>query len=168
MLKKCLAVFLVFLTFAGFTQASQIVRVRYVVDGDTLVLDNGRKLRLIGVDTPEIDDKWGRNLKDARHSHRDLKQVQAYAYKAKSFLKSLVQDEALDLETEPANTATGHKDAYGRTLAYLYRRSDRLFINAELVKEGYGFAYTRFPFQYTADFRRYEKEAREHKKGLWA
>jgi len=41
------------------------------------------------------------------------------------------------------------------------------FVNAEIIKQGFGFAYTRFPFEYLEEFRRYEREARENKEGLW-
>jgi len=45
---------------------------------------------------------------------------------------------------------------------------DGTFLNAEIIKQGYGFAYTRFPFKYLDEFRRYEQEAREQGRGLWA
>jgi micrococcal nuclease len=57
-------------------------------------------------------------------------------------------------------------DRYGRTLAYVYLE-DGTFFNAEIVRQGYGFAYTRFPFRYLEQFRDYEREAREAKRGLW-
>ncbi len=44
---------------------------------------------------------------------------------------------------------------------------DGTFLNAEIIKQGYGFAYTRFPFKYQDEFRRYEREAREQGRGLW-
>jgi micrococcal nuclease len=44
---------------------------------------------------------------------------------------------------------------------------DGTFLNAEIIKQGYGFAYTRFPFKYLDEFRRYEREARENKRGLY-
>ena len=44
---------------------------------------------------------------------------------------------------------------------------DGTFLNAEIIKQGYGFAYTRFPFKYLDEFRRYEQEAREQGRGLW-
>jgi len=40
-------------------------------------------------------------------------------------------------------------------------------LNAEIIKYGYGNAYTRFPFKYLDEFRRYEREAREHRRGLY-
>jgi len=47
------------------------------------------------------------------------------------------------------------------------RASIELMVNAELIKQGYGHAYTKFPFKYLEQFRKYEKEARENKRGLW-
>lgn len=59
------------------------------------------------------------------------------------------------------------RDKYDRLLAYVYLE-DGTFVNAEIVKQGYGHAYTRFPFKYLEEFREYEREAREQKRGLWA
>src|SRR5690606_37475521 len=58
-------------------------------------------------------------------------------------------------------------DKYNRTLAYVFLK-DGTFVNAEIIKRGFGHAYTRFPFKYLDDFRSYEKTAREKKIGLWA
>ncbi len=44
---------------------------------------------------------------------------------------------------------------------------DGTFLNADIIKQGYGHAYTRFPFKYLDEFRRYEGEAREQERGLW-
>jgi micrococcal nuclease len=52
-------------------------------------------------------------------------------------------------------------------LAYVYL-TDGTFLNAEIIKQGYGHAYTAFPFKYLAQFRQYEKEARASKRGFWA
>jgi micrococcal nuclease len=56
---------------------------------------------------------------------------------------------------------------YGRLLAYVYL-DDGTFLNAEIIKQGYGFAYTRFPFKHIEQFRQYERDARESGAGLWA
>lgn len=58
------------------------------------------------------------------------------------------------------------RDKYGRTLAYVYLE-DGTFLNAEIIRQGYGFAYTRFPFKYLEEFRKLEQEARETGRGLW-
>ena len=70
------------------------------------------------------------------------------------------------LEYDQANVAIGHRDRYGRILAYVYL-DDGTFLNAEIVRQGYGVAYTKYPFRYMDNFRRFEKEARERKSGLW-
>ncbi len=58
------------------------------------------------------------------------------------------------------------RDKYGRLLAYVYL-PDGTFLNAEIIKQGYGFAYTKYPFKYLEEFRMYEKESRENGRGLW-
>jgi endonuclease YncB( thermonuclease family) len=43
---------------------------------------------------------------------------------------------------------------------------DGTFLNAEIIKQGYGYTYTRFPFKYLDGFRQHEMEAREAKRGV--
>ena len=119
-----------------------------VVDGDTIVLDGNEKVRLIGVDTPET--------KDPR------KPVQYFGQEAYEFTKGLVEGNKVRLKYDQTRI-----DKDGRTLAYVYLE-DGTFLNAEIIKQGYGFAYTRFPFKYLEEFRQYEREARENERGLWA
>jgi len=126
---------------------AEIYKVKRVIDGDTLLLINGERVRLIGVDTPET-----------KHPQ---KRVQYYGREAYLFTKQMVGGKEARFEFERQK-----RDRYGRLLAYVYL-SDETFLNAELIKQGYGFAYTRFPFKYMEEFRRYEREARENRKGLW-
>jgi len=72
----------------------------------------------------------------------------------------MVEGKRVRLEFDQANAHIGHKDRYKRTLAYVFLE-DGTFLNAEIVKQGYGHAYTRFPFKYLDEFKRYEREARE-------
>jgi micrococcal nuclease len=58
-------------------------------------------------------------------------------------------------------------DRFSRTLAYVYL-PDGTLLNAEIVRQGYGNAYTDFPFKFLDAFRAYEREAREARRGLWA
>ena len=58
-------------------------------------------------------------------------------------------------------------DRYGRTLAYVYLL-DGTLANAEIIRQGFGHAYTRFPFRYLDRFRALEREARNAARGLWA
>lgn len=124
------------------------------VDGDTIELSDGEKVRLIGVDTPETV-----------HPNRP---VEAFGKEASAFTKREIEGQSVRLEFDQGNAHLNHKDKYGRTLAYVYRMKDGFFLNAEIIKQGYGHAYTRFPFKYLEEFRQYEHEARENKRGLWA
>ena len=74
----------------------------------------------------------------------------------------MVEGEKVRLEYE---TGTGRKDRYGRTLAYVYLEDGRL-LNLEIIEQGYGHAYTRFPFSKMDEFRAAERYARERGKGL--
>jgi micrococcal nuclease len=147
-IKKSLpfSVVLILTLLISFSHA-QIYRVQRVIDGDTLLLTNRERVRLIGVDTPET-----------KHPKKPLEYFGKEAY---LFTKRMVEGKQVRLEYD-----WQRKDKYRRTLAYVYLL-DGTFLNAEIIKQGYGFAYTRFPFKYLEDFRRYQKEAREKKRGLW-
>jgi len=122
-------------------------RVVRVLDGDTIVLDNGETVRLIGVDAPEI--------------HHPEIPVQRFGEEATEFLRRFAEGFECTLEYEPNNI----RDQYGRLLAYVFV-GDRL-ANAEIIRRGYAYAYTRFPFRHQAEFISLEREAREHQYGLW-
>lgn len=133
---------------AGSSQSSPVWRnVTRVIDGDTIIVDGNERVRLIGVDTPETVDP--------------RKPVQYFGREASTFTRRMVLSKRVRLEYDKTRI-----DLYGRTLAYVYLE-DGTFLNAEIIKQGYGFAYTRFPFRYIEEFRGYEREAREVKRGLW-
>jgi micrococcal nuclease len=129
-----------------------LYRVTTFTDGDTLSVDmNGatEKVRMIGVDTPET--------KDPR------KTVQCYGKAASEFTKNLIGNNRVRLEADPTNT---NRDRYNRLLRYVYLPDGRL-VNAEIIKQGYGFAYTYFPFTKLEEFRGFQKQAEATKVGLW-
>ena len=135
------------LCFYGLSHAQDVVRVKRVVDGDTLLLTNRERIRLIGVDTPET-----------KHPKQP---VQRYGKEAYLFTKKMVEGKEVRLEYDWQK-----RDRSGRLLAYVYL-TDGTFLNAEIIKQGYGFAYTKFPFKYLEEFRQFEREARENQRGLW-
>ena len=123
-----------------------------VVDGDTLLLQSGERVRLIGVDTPEI-----------KHPK---KSVEYFGKEASAFTRRMVAGKRVRLEFDQGNAVREHKDRYGRTLAYVFLE-DGTLLNAEIIKQGYGHAYTQFPFSRMEEFRRLERKAREEQRGLW-
>ncbi len=164
--KSSLAVILVGLSLVLANQAGWLKPVRkhveqtqpglyYVsefIDGDTIAVDmNGKneKVRLIGVDTPE--------------THDPRKPVECFGQAAAAFTKQLIGHNNVRLAADPTNT---NRDRYNRLLRYVYL-PDGTLVNAEIIKQGYGFAYVGFPFQKLDEFRSYETMAREANKGLW-
>jgi micrococcal nuclease len=118
-----------------------------VVDGDTIVLDGEETVRLIGVDTPET--------KDPR------KPVQYFAEEAYQFTKRLVEGKQVKLMFDQQR-----KDKYGRTLAYVFL-PDGTCINSTIIRQGYGFAYLKYPFMFLEEYFQIEREARVAAKGMW-
>ena len=118
------------------------------IDGDTLELEGGEQVRLLGVDTPETV-----------HPRPD----EYFGEEASEFSSRLIEGRQVYLEYEGDAT----KDRYGRTLAYVYLE-DGTLINREIIARGYGRAYTRFPFSKADDFLEAEREARNSGRGLWA
>jgi micrococcal nuclease len=129
------------------TSHAEIYKVKRVIDGDTLLLINGERVRLIGVDTPET-----------KHPR---KPVEYFGKEAHLFTRQMVDGKEARFEFDRRK-----RDRYRRLLAYVYLL-DGTFLNAEIIKQGYGFAYIKFPFKYMEEFRRYEREARGNRRGLW-
>lgn len=134
-------------TPASTPAAEASLLVMKVVDGDTLKLSDGQTVRLIGVDTPE--------------TVHPTKPVQYFGKEASAFTKQIAEGKTVTLEFDQQRV-----DKYGRTLAYVYLPDGRM-VNAEIIKQGYGFAYVKYPFQRMEEFRSYEREAQEAGRGLW-
>jgi endonuclease YncB( thermonuclease family) len=145
LMDRRLALWLALLLWPLSAQAQVVER---VIDGDTIVVQGVGTVRLIGIDTPEgVDPR---------------REVQPFGREASEFTKKLTEGKTVRLEYGRERT-----DRYGRTLAYVYL-SDGTFVNAEIVKQGYGHAYVKYPFKFLEQFRAYEREAREAKRGLWS
>lgn len=124
-----------------------------VVDGDTIkVVISGEEktLRLIGIDTPETVDP--------------RKPVECFGKEASDKAKELLSGEKVRLEIDPTQD---NVDRYGRLLRYVHRE-DGLFFNKWMIENGYAHEYTyETPYQYQAEFKQAETEARENEIGLW-
>ncbi len=134
--------------------SSDTTIVQRVIDGDTVELSDGRKVRYIGVDTPEV-----------RQRNRQggwVKKPEPYAEEATAFNRRLVEGKAVRLEQDVQS-----HDRYGRLLTYVY--VGELFVNAELVRQGYAVPLTIPPNVKHAElFRDLAREARQEQRGLWS
>ena len=139
---RMLSVSILILFLTVLLNAQDLVTVKRAVDGDTLLLANGERVRLIGVDTPET-----------KHPQ---KPVERFGREAYLFTKGMVEGKEVRLEYDQTR-----RDKYGRILAYAYLM-DGTFLNAEIIKQEYGFAYTQYPSKYMEEFRKYERETREN------
>jgi len=123
-----------------------------VIDGDTIVvrMPDGRteKVRYLGVDTPET-------------VHPE-KPVETMGEEAAAFNRALVEAGPLRLELD-----VQERDQYSRLLAYVW--AGDVFVNLELVREGYAYVYTIPPnVRYAKEFVQAQREARKERRGLWA
>ncbi len=118
-----------------------------VIDGDTVVLENGDILHYIGVNAPRAKSKEG--------------SAEFFAREAFKQNKNLVLQKTVRLEFDVEK-----KDSEGRLLAYVYVK--KVFINGELIRLGFARAAVTPPnLKYKDLFRKYEKEASEKCIGLW-
>lgn len=140
----------------------ELFAVTEVIDGDTFRLQNGEKVRLLGIDTPEKYDSEKLN-RDSETSGRDKKTIIKLGTIAADYAKKLAEGKKVYLEKEPGGD---DRDRYGRLLRYVYFE-DGTFVNAKIIKDGYANVYDRHPLSVTDKFKQYEKEARENKRGLW-
>lgn len=146
----------------GAARPDGLVYVERAVDGDTLKLAGGERVRLIGVDTPEVH--YSSKLeRDAKRSGKDIATIQALGRKSSAFTKKLCEGKRVRLEYD-----VQRQDRYGRTLAYVYLE-DGTFVNARIIEDGYGSVMTIPPnVRHTDLFLRLERDARAGRKGLWA
>ncbi|MCK4554515.1 thermonuclease family protein [Candidatus Parcubacteria bacterium] len=126
-----------------------------VIDGDTIevkLIDGAiAKVRFIGIDTPETVDP--------------RKPVECFGKEAGEKLKSMIDKKEVTLKRDAIND---NKDIYNRLLRYVYL--DDKDINAEMIKQGYAYAYLKYSFDNDkmSSYKDYEKQAREKELGLWA
>ncbi|OGG10644.1 hypothetical protein A2699_00255 [Candidatus Gottesmanbacteria bacterium RIFCSPHIGHO2_01_FULL_43_15] len=126
--------------------------VKRVIDGDTIELTDGRKVRYIGIDTPETVDP--------------RKPVQCFGKEAADKNKALAQDKSIEMETDISQS-----DRYGRLLRYIYVKTDDqkwIMVNEALVAEGFALSSTFPPdVKYQDLFQLAQDQARAAGKGLW-
>ena len=129
-------------------------KVTKVTDGDTLRINMGgtdEKVRLIGINTPEIVDP--------------RRVVECFGNEASSRMKELAEGKLVRLEYDESQ---GLRDTYGRLLAYVYLEDGQM-INRKMIAEGYAYEYTYMtPYAYRSEFKELQNIARTSKRGLWS
>lgn len=128
---------MLFLVLATLSLLAHPAKVIKISDGDTITILQNKtqiKVRLYGIDAPELK--------------------QPYGQKSKQFLASLIAGQVVEIEPKG-------KDRYKRTLGTIYYKGQD--INAQMVIDGYAWAYDKFSKDYVA----FQQNAQLLKKGLW-
>jgi micrococcal nuclease len=138
------------------------ILVKKVIDGDTLQLESGERVRLIGIDTPEMHESEKLH-RDSQRTKQDATTIRKLGRRAYEFTKKLAEGKRVSLEFDVEKY-----DKYKRLLAYVFLKEDGTFVNAEIVRQGYASLMTFPPnVKYTDLFLKLYRKARENKRGLW-
>jgi len=167
-------------------QAADPVKVISVIDGETLQLSNGGKVRLIGIDVP-ASSKNAKLRDDIKATGKDAKTLIAAGKNAAKFLRKLIKNEKIGLEYDAkVEEKSGLKWVY----VYFYldphldmeipetwytelspkegERQLRVFLNATMIREGYAQMKIMPPnVKFQGLFSKLQEEAKEQKRGLW-
>jgi len=128
---------LVALIFLGTT-----TKVTRIIDGDTFEIETGEKVRLIGINAPEISDIFGQE--------------------SKQYLENLILNKTISLEVDKLSS---DRDRYQRLLRYAIL--DGIDINEKMLLDGFAFAYLRYDFSNSNKYEQAQLYAREKNKGIW-
>ena len=118
-------IFLSVFLFGKTALVQELNKVKWINDGDTIVLTDGRHVLYIGINAPEI-----------AHDHH---KAEAFGYAAKKINQSLFRSKMVRLEFDKEKY-----DRYGRLLAYIYLL-DGTFINKKMIEKGYAYVLYRRP-----------------------
>lgn len=137
----------------AFGAAADAYKVAEVIDGDTIELSNGRHVRYLGIDTPEVRKRDGQGWKYAPES---------FAEEAKSFNRRLVSGKTVTIEFDRRR-----EDKYGRWLGYVYVSG--VMVNEEMLRSGFA-VFTLYPpnSRYVDRLLAAQAEAQQAKRGIWS
>ena len=137
------------------TGEAKTAKVQRVIDGDTLELEDGRRVRYLMIDTPE--------------TKKPGTPVMCYGPEASAFNKLMAENKIVNLVPDKRPT-----DRYGRELYFIFlsganTKDISQSLNAELVKKGYARSSAYAPnTTYKAEFQKFQNEAQSNKLGAWA
>lgn len=129
----------IFLITSNILPQEKVLR---IIDGDTFELFSGEIIRLIGINAPEINDRYG-NM-------------------SKEYLVNLIQAKDVILKND---SLTKDKDIYGRLLRYVYLNDED--INKKMILNGYALVYSKYLFTKIEEYEEAEQLAKNNKIGLW-
>lgn len=138
-MRQTITYILLLTTFFCFGITTKVTR---VIDGDTFEAETGEKVRLIGINAPEISDIFGKE--------------------AKQHLIDLIENKTVDLQTD---NLSDERDRYQRLLMYVIL--DGVDMNKKMVADGYAFAYLKYHFNKSIAYEQVQLEARKTNKGIW-
>lgn len=140
-MKQSLLIILLLLTLTCFGTTTKVTR---VIDGDTFETETGERVRLVGINAPEISDIFGQEAK--RH------------------LIELIEGKTIDLETDHISN---DRDRYGRLLRYVILNGKD--INKQMVLDGFAFAYLKYHFEAEkeTEYRKAQITAKQNSVGIW-
>jgi len=113
-----------------------------VIDGDTFETETGEKVRLIGINAPEMSDFYG--------------------LEAKKYLTNLVENKVVLLQTD---NISSNRDRYQRLLRYVI--IDGVDVNKKMVSDGFAFAYLKYKFSKSDLYQNAQIQARDMNLGIW-
>jgi micrococcal nuclease len=150
-MKRFITILLVCLLFFLLRQASSAAnwnQVKWVVDGDTVVLNDGQKVRYIGINAPEL-------------AHNDHP-AEPFGEASKKFNALLVNRKKVRLEFDKERF-----DRYQRLLAYVFLKN-ATFVNAEILSNGFAYLLKHRPnLKYDEILLQAQRSAMSAKKGIW-
>jgi endonuclease YncB( thermonuclease family) len=172
---KALPLLLFLFLIPNLSRAQDMRTVTQVIYGDTLVLNGGEVVRLIGVWAPKVQEKYKKGKLEKPNSLWE-----GFQNRAIQFSKGMVEGRQVWLGYDDKVK----KNDQGQTLAYVYFKLDTArslggggqkvlmtpgtyMLNRLLVAYGFGKAYSNFSFPYRSEFNQLQNDAQFNRTGLW-
>ncbi len=130
---------IIYLLSANLGHAEKVIE---ITDGDTFVLLNGEKVRMIGINAPEESDIYG--------------------IEATNYLSRLILNKEVLLQSDKIGK---DRDRYGRLLRYVVL--DSVDINRKMISDGYAFAYLKYKFSKKNEYRNAQLSSQKLGFGIW-
>ncbi|NNC94938.1 MAG: thermonuclease family protein [Chitinophagales bacterium] len=139
---RTIQIFTLLLFFTAFLCSAETVKVKWVIDGDTFLTEDEKKVRMIGINATERDT-W-------------------FYSEAKFALIDKIKNQTVNLYTDSKSPAI---DKHGRLLRYV--ELNGVDINKEMIEEGWAYAFLRYPFDRKIEYKAAEVTAQKAQVGLW-